>query len=308
VDTEPPPALSGLTAEVDAQQRGITLKWNRPEIPDLQGYFVYRSGAAPATGGDDQAGRGEAMRLNADPLPDTAEPAFLDTGYKQRGLAPGGAFRYGVSAVDNSYNEGPIVFIEATVPDNEAPKAPPAISARSTESGSVRLKWQPGLEKDLATHRIYRKEERSFELVAEVERSRTEWIDSDVRAGVAYSYHVTEVDESGNESEPSLEARVVPSDIVAPDPPEFLEVVTERRGLRLTWRVSPSPDATGYLIYRAAYPGAPWQRLTRSPVVELAFVDRQGGPGNLYGVTAVDSSGNESNQATIRAQAEESAQ
>ena len=296
-DSEPPPELGGLKAEVDADKRGVTLRWNRPDIPDLHGYFVYRESIG-AQGREDKA-----MRLNADPLPDTEKPAFTDSGYRERGLAPGGRFRYGVSAVDSSFNEGPIVFVETEIPDNEAPKAPLSISARSTEEGTVRLRWQPGLEKDLAAHRIYRKEDRSFEIVAELERSRTDWIDSEVLAGRAYRYYITEVDASGNESEPSRELEIIPSDIVPPEPPLSLEIRAERRGFLLSWRPSPSEDVAGYLVYRTAYPGAPRRKLTRSPIEETSFADRQGRAGNLYGVAAVDSSGNEGPMATITTEA-----
>jgi fibronectin type 3 domain-containing protein len=285
---------------VDADKRGVILQWNRLEIPDLQGYFVYRESI------EVQGREGKAMRLNADPLPDTENPSFADTGYKERGLAPGGRFRYGVSAVDSSYNEGPIVFVETAIPDREAPEAPLAISARSTEAGTVRLRWQPGLEKDLATHRIYRKEDRSFALVAELESGLREWIDTEVRAGTSYRYYVTEVDASGNESEPSREVVVIPTDIIAPDPPLSFEIHAERRGFRLSWQPSPSPDAMGYLIYRAAYAGAPWRKLSRSPVEAAPFTDRQGRAGNLYGIAAVDSSGNEGAMAVITAPAAQS--
>lgn len=304
-DSEPPPEVTGLSLNVDAEKRAITLYWNRLEIPDLQGYFVYRQAVVE---GADDGESSKTMRLNADPLPVTEKPAFADTGYKDSGLAPGGRFRYGVSAVDSSYNEGPVVFAEAAIPDDEAPKAPLSISARSTEEGTVRLRWQPGLEKDLAAHRIYRKEVRSFELVAELERSRTNWIDPEVQTGHSYRYHITELDDSGNESEPSREVEVIPTDIVAPEPPLFLEMQAERKGFRLSWQLSPSDDVAGYLIYRAAYPGAPWRKLTRNPVEKASFADSQGGAGNLYGVSAVDRSGNESTMATIIARAEESRQ
>ncbi len=297
-DSEPPPEISGLQVEVDENKRGVTLQWDRPEIPDLQGYFVYRESI--------DAQGGKSMRLNADPFPDTENPSFADTGYKEKGLVPGGRYRYGVSAVDSSYNEGPIVFVEAAIPDREAPKAPLSISARSTEAGAVRLRWQPGLEKDLATHRIYRKEDRSFSLVAELERSQTDWIDSEVLAGSAYRYYITEVDASGNESEPSREVEVIPTDIVSPDPPLALEIRAERRGFQLSWQPSPSADTTGYLIYRAAYAGAPWRKLTAGPVPAAPYADRGGGAGNIYGIAAVDSSGNQGTMATITTPAAES--
>ena len=289
-DSDPPPEITGLGFEVDEDKRRVSLHWVRLEIPDLEGYFVYRKGDG-----------GKAIRLNADPLPDSEEPEFADTGYKERGLAPGGRYSYGVSAVDSSYNEGPVVFVEVAVPDNEAPKAVVSVSARSTEEGTVRLRWQPGLEKDLAGHRIYKKLDRSFELVMELERGRTSWIDEEVRAGTAYRYRITGFDQAGNESEPSGEVEVIPSDIIAPEPPLSLALQPGRRGFQLSWQASPSPDVAGYLIYRAAYAGAPWRKLSPSPVKAVVFSDRQGSEGNLYGVSALDSSGNEGAMSTISA-------
>jgi fibronectin type 3 domain-containing protein len=157
------------------------------------------------------------------------------------------------------------------------------------------------LEKDLAIHRIYRQEGGSSVLVAELASDRTSWIDTEVRAGRRYRYTVTEVDASGNESEPSREVEVIPSDLIAPDPPFALEIQAERKGFRLTWQPSPSQDVTGYLIYRTAYAGAPQHKLTRSPLAATSFTDRQGQAGNLYGVAAVDNSGNEGPMATITA-------
>ncbi len=290
-DTEPPPEVSGLRFEVDQDKRQVTLSWNHLELPDLQGYFVYR----------EEEG-GKPIRLIADPLPDSKEPRYLDAGYKERGLAPGGRYSYGVSAVDSSYNEGTIVFVQVTVPDNEPPKAPLSISARPTEEGAVKLRWQPGLEKDLAKHRIYRKVDRSLEMIAELERVETSWIDDRVTAGKAYRYYITELDESGNESGPSGEVEVIPADTIAPLPPGALEVRAARKGFNLSWQESSSPDVAGYLVYRAVYPGAPWRKLTRSLLQTVSFSDRQGSDGNLYGVSAVDTSGNEGRMSTAAAE------
>jgi fibronectin type 3 domain-containing protein len=289
-DTEPPPAISGLGFEVDEDRRQVALSWNSLEVPDLLGYFVYRTNAS-----------GKAIRITAEPIADSSSPTFLDTGYKDRGLAPGASFRYGVSAVDSSYNEGEAVFVEVRVPDLEAPKPPLSVSVRPTPDGWVRLRWQPGLEKDLAGNRVYRKEDRAFELVVELERRQTDWIDQGVIPGKAYIYYVTVIDESGNESEPSVEVEIVPTDLIAPLPPAAVEVRPERRGFSLSWEESPSTDVAGYLVYRAAYVGAPWQKLTRKPVPAGPFRDRHGSGGNVYGVSAIDTSGNEGDRSTANA-------
>ncbi len=293
-DTEPPPEISGLSFEVDEDRRQVTLSWNRLEVPDLLGYFVYRTGES-----------GKAIRITAKPIADSSDPAFVDAGYKDRGLAPGASFRYGVSAVDSSYNEGEAVVVEVSVPDHEAPKPPLSVSVRPTTEGWVRLRWQPGLEKDLAGHRVYRKNAKAFELVMELERSQTDWIDQGVSPGKTYRYYVTEIDESGNESEPSVEVEIVPTDLIAPLPPVAVEVRPDRRGFSLNWEGSPSKDVAGYLVYRAAYAGAPWQKLTRKPVPAGPFRDRGGSRGNVYGVSAIDTSGNEGDRSTANAVEEE---
>ncbi len=139
-------------------------------------------------------------------------------------------------------------------------------------------------------------------MIAELERAETSWIDDRVTTGKAYRYYITELDESGNESEPSGEVEVIPTDTIAPQRPGALEVRAERRGFSLSWQESPSPDVAGYLVYRAAYPGAPWLKLTRSLLQTASFSDRQGSDGNLYGVSAVDTSGNEGPMSTAVAE------
>jgi hypothetical protein len=94
--------------------------------------------------------------------------------------------------------------------------------------------------------------------------------------------------------------------MLAPQPPLSPETGAERRGFRVSWRASPSADVSGYLVYRAAYAGAPWQKLGRSSAGQPFFLDRGGRTGNLYGVSAVDRSGNESTMATVTAESGES--
>lgn len=83
-DTFPPAAPTGLTGLATGDS--IELSWQRSPEADLQGYYVYRS----ANGGPLER-QGGMIRL----------PAFTD-----RGVQHGTTYRYQVSAVDKTANEG----------------------------------------------------------------------------------------------------------------------------------------------------------------------------------------------------------
>lgn len=287
-DHTPPTAVSGVTLLVDEENRAVELAWDPSGEPDLEGYFVYRGES-----------REELVRLQATPLSPTEEPRFRDGGFEDRGLSPGASLVYAVAAVDSSFNVGPKRFMEAEIPDNVAPPAPYALSARVTEAGEVRLRWNPRTVADLAGHQVYRRalegdEAAEFEMVHAVDRDVHSWTDPSVRRGRAYVYRLTHVDEAGNESEPSEEARIVPTDIVPPPPPAGVSTEEhDRRGVVVEWAGSPADDVVGYHVYRAPYPGGPRRRITSDAVEESTYHDDEGRLSNHYSVSAVDSSGNE---------------
>jgi len=105
------------------------------------------------------------------------------------------------------------------------------------------------------------------------------------------------VDSSGNEGPPSAEAALVPTDLEPPEPPARLTARRLPRGVELQWSPAAAGDLAGYVIYRAAYPGAPLQPLARQPADAVRYVDRLGQESRQYAVAAIDSSGNEGRQA-----------
>jgi fibronectin type 3 domain-containing protein len=283
-DFTPPAKLEALHADVDEEHRSVTLRWTTLDEPDLEGYYVYRG-----------PNRDELARLQATPLSfaDAGQPTFTDAGYDEEGLRPG-TLVYGIAAVDASYNVGPKTFVEVVVPDNIPPPPPYSFSARLTPDGSVELHWNRRMVTDIAEHRIYRRLHEQFDLVRTVAADADEWTDETAERGETYTYRMSHVDEAGNESEPSEEARVTPTDIGPPAPPP--EVVTEEHdagGILVTWEPSPDDDVTGYRVHRRPYPGGPRRELTGEPIADRRYVDRGGSLANQYGVSAVDSSGNE---------------
>ena len=281
-DREPPGAVGRLQARVNEEERTVELSWEAPGDPDLAGYYVYS--------GPDAS---RLMRLHGKPLEPEARPGYLDSGYQARGLEPGRSLVYAVSAIDNSYNEGPREVVEVQIPDNVPPDPPSGLSARPTREGEVRLSWQPLLCFDLELYRVYRGDAKGFTPVAELDKDATGWLDQEVERGKPYRYTLTAVDTSGNESPPSPEVAVVPTDIHPPAPPAELRAERARRGIRLSWEPSPDSDVEAYRVYRSEYPGGKAARVMGTVRERMDYLDRGGSAGLVYAVSAIDTSGNE---------------
>ena len=281
-DAEPPGPVVGLRARLDEERRAVELSWEPSPAADLRGYFVYRGES-----------RDSLIRLT--PAPSFAgEETYTDSGYEGRGLLPGSSVVYAVSAVDLSYNEGSTVSTRVEVPDNVAPDAPFSLSARLDPDGAVRLAWMVRREEPISRFVLYRTADGITEVVARPDGNEARWIDAQARRGVLCEYRVTAVDAAGNESERSDPVRVVPTDIVAPEPPGEVRVRAIEDGARISWERSPSPDLAGYLVDRLRYDGARPDRLTDGPVAGESFTDPHASPGMRYTVRAVDTSGNTS--------------
>jgi len=290
-DKEPPGAVAKLQAKVDEQERSVELSWEAPEDPDLAGYYVY-SGPDPS----------RLMRLSGKPLEPDSKAVYTDKGYQARGLEPGRSLVYGVSAIDNSYNEGPRTTVEVQIPDNVPPEPPSGLAARPSRKGAVRLSWQPLLAFDLAGYRVYRSDKRDFTQVADLDKASTSWMDGEVERGKQYRYYLTALDTSGNESSPSLEVAIVPTDIHPPPPPTALRAESARRGVRLSWEPCPDNDVKGYRVYKSEYPGGKPIRAITEVYNKTEYLDRKGSAGLVYAVSTIDTSENEGSRREVTAE------
>jgi hypothetical protein len=77
-----------------------------------------------------------------------------------------------------------------------------------TEPGRVRLVWRPVDAEDLAGYIVYRRTGNgSFERIVAQPLATPEYNDKAVAAGQTYTYRVTALDKSGNQSDPGAEVR-----------------------------------------------------------------------------------------------------
>jgi len=89
--------------------------------------------------------------------------------------------------------------------DFEPPAAPRGVYS-VTGDEEVVIRWYPNGENDLYRYGIWRSlNNRDFEIIEEVSRKTTQYIDRDVENGNTYYYAVTAIDYDGNESELSPE-------------------------------------------------------------------------------------------------------
>lgn len=117
----------------------------------------------------------------------------------------------------------------------------------------------------------------------------------------SWRYAVSAVRHAGppvHESQFTLLTPVEFTDRQPPPTPGELSPLVEERVIRLIWTGVEAPDLRGYKIYRQSG-DEPHEELTAEPITRTLFVDEDPTPGveYRYGVTSIDTSGNESTPA-----------
>ena len=88
--------------------------------------------------------------------------------------------------------------------DTTAPAAPTDLDVTDWAAGFISIAWTAPADLDVAEYAIYRAEEGgSFGLLATIAATSTTYLDEAVASGTEYSYRVTALDPSLNESAPS---------------------------------------------------------------------------------------------------------
>jgi len=185
----PPDAPDQVTTT--ARPDGVLVEW--PAVDGALGYAVYRRGAQ-------EKGHGQPVHA-AGPT----ERSWLDTTARF-----GQSYIYAVTAFNDRdpFIESAITSErEVRYQDRFAPPLPADLVALG-ETGRIRLVWKGSDAEDLAGYILYRRDAAGdFKRITAQPLTAAEYIDTDVKAGTAYSYRVTAVDQTGNESAPSNEVR-----------------------------------------------------------------------------------------------------
>ncbi len=186
------------------------------------------------------------------------------------------------------------------------PPPPPENFTASTEGEEISLEWTGSAAKDVDQYRIYRStapiDSSAGPSVLSVFDStaagETSYQDTSVVLGRTYYYRATAVDTGQVEGGLSGETVATPEDLTPPAVPEGLVAELEGRQVSLSWSAVASEDLAGYRLYRSVgrSPDTSGAGLTEEPISETAFTDTTAIENRTYryGVTAVDTSGNES--------------
>jgi len=192
-------------------------------------------------------------------------------------------------AYDRAGNEGVSKSINITV-DN-LPSAPTQIIGAASEDDGTVLSWTSFSESDIAGYNIYRANglnpsDNTFEKLNSGLLASTAYRDAAVERRNSYCYRVLPVNHSGEELG-QAEYRVA-------------TVAGENR-TDVAWNSNDESDLAGYNVYKRRESNADFEKINAEQLLDCSFTDTHVPEGKQcsYMVTAVDMSGQESNESGI---------
>jgi len=195
-------APPGVTAAAKAE--GVTVSWTAPATsvtgdagPVVTGYNIYR--AAPGTELGDLA-----TPINTAPVKGTT---YLDTpAYGEHEYRVAAVATTGPPSIQSDLSAPARVTFRDLVP----PPAP-ASATVLLETKLVRLLWDAVDAPDLAGYDVHRIEGKYRLKLTPTPVKETNFLDISIDIGIGYSYEITAIDTSGNESQPvKTETVIVP--------------------------------------------------------------------------------------------------
>lgn len=273
-DTTPPLPPTNITYKTEDNK--VFLEWSPSTSKDLKGYFISRGFT-----------RERKLRITPESIEDNQ---FADEGK----FYPGHTYHYGIVAVDISFNESPVETLSVKIPDALPPSPPFNCSRSPTEQGFVRVSWQQSMSLDVELYRVYRYKGDSKKLIKKKEGKPFYFIDSLVTKGEEYSYSITAVDSSNNESEEAKTKSIIPTDITPPAQPENVNIKVKENGIEISWNMKPTADLKGFDIYRCNSIDGVYSKINKEILKSTSFFDRTGKKGLYYKICSLDTSNNES--------------
>ena len=193
-----PPA--GVKAEAKAE--GVTVSWTAPTQsiaresgPIVTGYNIYRTTPGGIFGD-------LPTPINSAPVKGTT---YTDTpGYGEHEYRVAAVATTGPPAIQSALSEAARVTFRDLVPP-----PPPTGLTVLVETKVVRLLWEPVSANDLAGYNVYRVEGKYRLKLTPAPTKDTNFLDISIDIGIFYTYEVTAVDTTGNESAPTPKSEPV---------------------------------------------------------------------------------------------------
>lgn len=190
---------------------------------------------------------------------------------------------------------------------DQTPPATPTGLLATAGDGQVALSWNANSDSDLAGYNLYRNGSKvNTSLI-----TTTSYTDTGRTNGTSYSYQISAVDDSSNESTKSTAVFATPAgtsvlaggpgvDLTAPAKPAGLTATAGKDQIALSWSANSEPDLTGYNLYRAAVDDvANATKLTALAKDKTSYTDTTvvAGTTYYYWLSGYDTAGNESTKA-----------
>ena len=179
----PPDPVIGFIAESDTTgENDVTLRWQKSEDPDVNGYLIYRKNKATVT---------EPDTINVE---NRSSTTFRDVN-----VSPG-SYDYQIVAYKTLFlqsERSPIQTVDVSQ-DTAAPE-PPMMLSIITSSDGVEIIWKPSVSRDVVRYQIFEGDA----TLGEISEIKTEYGFLDKRSldiG-SFTYAVIAIDEADNESE-----------------------------------------------------------------------------------------------------------
>ncbi|HKV10922.1 MAG TPA: hypothetical protein VJ725_22475 [Thermoanaerobaculia bacterium] len=189
VPKAPPSAPERVNAT--ARTDGILVEWTA--VTGTSGYNVYRRDAQ-------EKSYGRAVYTAG-----AAETSWLDTTARF-----GKSYIYTVTALAQAQPvvESAIGSEREVRYQDRFPPPPPSELVALAETGQIRVVWRSSEAADLAGYLVYRRGPTGdLSQLTPQPIQATEYVDTSVAPGQSYTYRVTAVDQTGNESDPGGEVR-----------------------------------------------------------------------------------------------------
>ena len=157
--------------------------------------------------GSEAGGRYRIFRGSGDAMPqrlaESDKPEYLDTA-----VDFGSPYRYFVQAVVGELRQSEVSAIVGVTPTDTFPPAVPVGLMAVAGVNSIELAWQPNTEDDLAGYQVYRSAAGGAPERIAGPVDVPNFSDHTVEIGKKYSYTITAVDRTGNESAHSTAVEV----------------------------------------------------------------------------------------------------
>jgi fibronectin type 3 domain-containing protein len=157
--------------------------------------------------GSEAGGRYRIFRGSGDAMPqrlaESDKPEYVDTT-----VVFGSPYRYFVQALVGELRQSVISAIVSVTPADTFPPAVPAGLMAVAGVNSIELAWQPDTEEDLAGYQVYRSTDGGTPARIAGPVDAPNFSDRTVEIGKKYSYTITAVDRTGNESAHSAAVEV----------------------------------------------------------------------------------------------------